>query len=264
MSPHARCRSPVATIASIVALATCLGAGPSAAQQAASRFDFEGAQAGLIPPGFSPGLTGKGLRPSWQAVEDPTAPAGPRVVAETSGDRTDYRFPLLVLDGVETKDVQVTVAFKPLSGDVDRAAGIAVRLKDADNYYVVRANALEGNVRLYKIVGGKRSQFAGKDAEVTSGQWQTLGLGVQGDRFEVRLNGEALFEARDRTFEDAGQVGLWTKADSVTYSMTSTSKHCRDESGRSWPREIPIEPRQRNNMIILAPYNTPIVHNYIR
>jgi hypothetical protein len=139
------------------------------------------------------------------------------VVAETSGDRTNDRFPLLILDGFEARDVQVAVAFKPVSGRVDQAAGIVVRLKDANNYYIARANALEDNVRLYKVVGGKRSQFAGKDVPIPSGLWETLGLDVQDDRFEVRLNGEILFEARDRTFKDAGKVGLWTKADSVTY-----------------------------------------------
>jgi hypothetical protein len=218
MTPHVRCRSPVAAVLSALVLAACLGAGPTAAQQAsAPRFDFEGIQAGSVPPGFSPGLTGKGLRAAWKVVDDPTAPAGAKVVAETSGDRTSDRFPLLVLDGFEAKDVQVTVAFKPVSGRVDQAAGLVVRLRDPDNYYIARANALESNVRLYKVVGGKRSQFAGKDVVVSSGRWQTLGLSIQGDRLEVRLNGVALFEARDQTFKDAGQVGLWTKADSITY-----------------------------------------------
>jgi Domain of Unknown Function (DUF1080) len=218
MVPHARGRSPVATVASIVVLAACLGAGSTAAQQtAASWFDFEKSQAGSAPPGFTTGLTGKGPPPVWKIVEDPTAPAGSRVVAETSGDRTDTRFPLLILDGFEAKDVQVTVAFKPVSGRVDQAAGLAVRMKDANNYYIARANALEGNVRLYRVVRGQRAQFAGKDVRIPAGQWQTLGLAVQGDRLEVRLNGDLLFEAHDRTFEDAGRVGLWTKADSLTY-----------------------------------------------
>ena len=97
-----------------------------------------------------------------------------RVVAETSGDRTNDRFPLLILDGFEARDVQVAVAFKPVSGRVDQAAGIVVRLKDANNYYIARANALEDNVRLYKVVGGKRSQFAGKDVPIPSGLWETL------------------------------------------------------------------------------------------
>jgi hypothetical protein len=218
MVPHARGQSPVATVVSIVVLAACLGAGSTAAQQtAAARFDFERSQVGSVPPGFSVGLAGKGPPPVWKIVEDPTAPAGSRVAAETSGDRTDIRFPLLILDGFEAKDVQVTVAFKPVSGRVDQAAGLAVRMKDANNYYIARANALEGNVRLYRVVRGQRAQFAGKDVRIPAGQWQTLGLAAQGDRLEVRLNGDLLFEAHDRTFEDAGRVGLWTKADSLTY-----------------------------------------------
>jgi hypothetical protein len=202
----------------LLGLALCLGVQRLAAQDARTvSLDFEGAPVGAVPPGFSTGLTGQGARPAWRLVEDPTAPAGPKVVAQTSGDRTSNRFPLLVLDSVAARDVQVTVAFKPVSGRVDQAAGLVVRLTDADNYYIARANALEGNVRLYKVVGGQRSQFAGKDVEVPSGQWQTLGLGIQGDRLEVRLNGEVLFAARDQTFKDAGKVGLWTKADSVIY-----------------------------------------------
>jgi hypothetical protein len=219
MVPHARSgSSSLAIVLFTLALAVCLEAGPTEAQQASTpKFDFEGTQVGSAPPGFSPGLTGKGPPPTWKVVDDPSSPAGPRVVAETSGDRTDDRFPLLVLDGFEAKDVQVTVAFKPVSGRIDQAAGLAVRMKDGENYYIARANALEGNVRLYKVVGGKRSQFAGKDLDIPRGRWQTLSLGVQGDRLEVRLNGEVLFEARDQTFKDAGKVGLWTKADSVTY-----------------------------------------------
>jgi len=223
MDPSAcGCRFPLLTVLPILVLpvlilAVCLSTEPAGAQQATGKIDFEGTQVGSAPPGFSPGLTGKGSSPAWKVVDDPTAPAGAKVVAETSGDRTDYRFPLLVLDGSELRDIQVTVAFKSVSGRVDQAAGLVVRLRDFDNYYVVRANALEGNVRLYKVVGGKRSQFAGKDVPVPSGRWETLGLQVQDDRLEVRFNGEVLFEARDRTFMDAGKIGLWTKADSVTY-----------------------------------------------
>jgi hypothetical protein len=210
-------RTLMVTIVATIVSAVSLSAGPTWAQQAAAKSDFEGTQVGSVPPGFSPGLTGKGTPPAWKVVDDPTAPAGPRVVAETSGDRTNERFPLLILDGFEARDVQVSVAFKPVSGRVDQAAGIVVRLRDANNYYIARANALEGNVRLYKVVGGKRSQLAGKDVPIPSGRWETLGLGVQGDRLEVRLNGEVLFEARDQTFKDTGKAGLWTKADSVTY-----------------------------------------------
>ena len=218
MDPFTRnCRSSLIAILPTIILAVSLSVDPTWAQRATVKSDFEGIQVDSVPPGFSSGLTGKGVPPIWKIVDDPTSPAGPQVVAETSGDRTSDRFPLLVLDGFEARDVQVSVAFKPVSGRVDQAAGIVVRLKDANNYYIARANALEGNVRLYKVVGGKRSQFAGKDVPIPSGRWETLGLDVQDDRFEVRLNGEILFDARERTFKGAGKVGFWTKADSLTY-----------------------------------------------
>jgi hypothetical protein len=110
----------------------------------------------------------------------------------------------------------VAVRFKPVSGEVDRAAGIAVRLVDRDNYYVVRANALEDNVRLYRIVKGDRQQFASANVKVPSGIWQELRLVVRGTRFEVFFEGRSLFSAVDTTFATAGRLALWTKADSVT------------------------------------------------
>jgi hypothetical protein len=94
---------------------------------------------------------------------------------------------------------------------------LIVRARDERNHYVVRANALEGNVRLYRVVDGDRQQFAGAEAKVPSGTWQELGLKVEGDRFTVSLDGRELFGATDRTFAEAGRVGLWTKADSLTH-----------------------------------------------
>jgi hypothetical protein len=163
------------------------------------------------------GLTGKGGPVRWELLKDESAPNGPTVLAETSGDRTSNRFPLAILKGFEVRDVEVRVRFKPTSGKVDQAAGLVVRLRDPGNYYIARANALEDNVRRYKVVDGKRQQFAGVDIEVPKGQWQELGLRVEGDRLTVSLDGKELFSATDRTFAQAGRVGLWTKADSLTH-----------------------------------------------
>jgi len=179
--------------------------------------DFENGSAGGPPPSFETGLTGKGGPVRWELLRDESAPNGPTVLAETSGDRTSDRFPLAILKGFEARDVEVRVRFKPVAGKVDQAAGLMVRVQDEDNYYVARANALEGNVRLYKVVGGKRRQFAGVGAEVPRGTWQELGLRVEGDRLTVSLDGKELFGATDRTFAKPGRVGLWTKADSLTH-----------------------------------------------
>ena len=200
------------------ATAATLGvASPGTAADPPLRLDFEDTPAGSLPRGFTIGLTGSGAPPAWRVVEDPSAPAGTKVLAQTSADRTDYRFPLAMLDVAQPADVDVSVMFKPVAGEVDRAAGIAVRLSDRNNYYVVRANALEDNVRLYRVVSGQRSQFAGASAKVPSGVWHELRLRVEGDRFEVFLGGRSLYTARDTAIAGPGRVALWTKADSVTY-----------------------------------------------
>jgi hypothetical protein len=85
------------------------------------RVDFEDATTGKLPPSFTAGLTGNGGPVRWAVLDDPSAPAGPKVLAETSQDTTDYRFPLAILDGFAAQDVKVRVRFRPVSGTVDRA-----------------------------------------------------------------------------------------------------------------------------------------------
>jgi len=162
---------------------------------------------------YTAALTGSGPPPRWALVDD----GGRKVLAETSKDTTDYRFPLAIFEQPVVADLDIAVRFKPVSGEVDRAAGLAVRLADANNYYVVRANAAEDNVRLYKVVAGQRRQFAGANTKVPTGVWQELRLTARGSRFEVFLDGKSLYSATDTTFVGAGRVALWTKADSVTY-----------------------------------------------
>ena len=179
--------------------------------------DFDTAEVGKPPPDFSTALTGGGGPVTWVVKEEPSAPSDGKVLAQTSAGTTDYRFPLCVYDPFTAKDVEVSVKFKAVAGKVDQAAGLMVRFRDKDNYYITRANALEDNVRLYKVVGGSRKQFAGAKAKVSSGEWHTLKLAVKGNHFRISFDDKLLFEADDDTFKEAGKVGLWTKADSVTY-----------------------------------------------
>ena len=174
------------------------------------------AQVGGLPDGFRVARTGKGAPATWAVVEDPSA-AGGRVLAQTSPDQTDYRFPLAIYDRVAAKDVEVSVRFKPVAGRIDRAGGIAVRLADPDNYYVVRANALEDNVNFYRVVQGSRREIHGVTAKVKPDQWHTLSIKAEDDKFTIGFDGTILFTVSDRTFTGAGKVALWTKADSVTY-----------------------------------------------
>jgi hypothetical protein len=186
------------------------------AQQKPVQIDIAGMPAGAAPPGFEFTLTGGGVVSAWKVVADPTA-AAQKAIAQTSQDRTDYRFPLAVYQPLSAKNVEVTVHFKPVAGEVDQAGGIVVRLTDKDNYYIVRANALEDNVRFYRVVNGRRQQIQGANLKVASNQWHTLGLRAEGNRFTVSFDGKPLYTAEDSTFSGAGKVALWTKADSVTH-----------------------------------------------
>lgn len=197
---------------------------PGAAADEPVAFDFEGDEPGAVPAGFSPALSGDGAPGVWEVVDDPGAPAGSKVVAQTDPDRTNYRFPVLVLDATPARDLTLSVRFKAISGKKDQAAGLMWRYRDPGNYYVVRANALEDNVVLYKMENGKRSDLDvkgarssyGVDVEVPAGAWNELAVEVAGELFTVFFGGEKLFEVEDSTFSEAGLVGLWTKADSVT------------------------------------------------
>ena len=190
--------------------------GAAEAQQRSIRVDVANMPVGVAPPGFEFTLTGGGPISAWKVVADPTA-AAQKAIAQTSQDRTDYRFPLAVYQPISEKNVEITVRFKPVSGTVDQAGGIAVRLASPDNYYVVRANALEDNVRFYRVVNGRRQQIEGADVKVVPSQWHTLGLRAEGNRFTVSFDGKPLYTAEDGTFANPGKVALWTKADSVTH-----------------------------------------------
>ena len=188
----------------------------AAAQEAPTNVDIAKIPVGGLPSDFATGRTGQGAPAQWSVVEDTSADGG-RALAQTSQDQTDYRFPLAIYKPVNAKNVQVTVRFKPVSGKIDQAGGIALRLATLDDYYVVRANALEDNVRFYRVVKGNRQQIGGANVKVAKSQWHTLTLRAMDDRFTVSFDGKELYSATDRTFAEPGRIALWTKADSVTH-----------------------------------------------
>ena len=191
----------------------------SFAQNAPIEIDTSAMQPSGEPEDFTFGRTGQGEGGKWTVVADLTAAKG-RAIAQISKDRTDYRFPIAVYKPFLGKNLAISVRFKPIAGTVDEAGGVALRLLTPDDYYVARANALEDNVRFYRMVKGSRQQIAGANIKVSANQWHTLALKAEGDRFTVSFDGKALISAQDGTFPDAGKVALWTKADSVTYFDT--------------------------------------------
>ena len=170
---------------------------------------------GASPTDFEFARTGQGGPSQWVVVDDPSATQS-RAIEQSSTDRTDFRFPLAIYQPITAKNVEVSLRFKPVAGRVDQAGGIAVRFTSPNDYYLVRANALEDNVRFYRIVKGRREQLMTANLKVAGGARHTLGLRAENDRFTVTFNGKTLYSANDRTFSDAGRIALWTKSDSVT------------------------------------------------
>src|SRR5947207_7567921 len=186
----------------------------------AQSVNFDSAAVGAAPAGWTATRTGRGAG-KWTVEKDDTAPSKPNVLKQ-SGTAT---YPVaLKEDGVVINDGFAEVKFKAIAGSEDRAAGLVWRAQDANNYYVVRANALEDNVVLYKTVNGVRSPLDivgrkggyGVNVPVPADRWLDLRVDFKGSRFKVLYNGKQVFEVDDSTFGDAGMVGLWTKADSVT------------------------------------------------
>jgi hypothetical protein len=205
----------VVLIAALAASVLPCARSSTSAEPGAAMIAIDRMNVGSPPDRFTFARTGQGGASQWTVAADPTAASG-RAIEQISTDRTDYRFPLAIYEGVSAANLNVAVRFRAVAGKIDQAAGIALRLRDADNYYVVRANALEDNVRFYRVVKGRREQLAGANLKVTADAWHSLRLHAEGNRFIVAYDGKTLFEHTDDTFSEAGKVALWTKSDSVT------------------------------------------------
>jgi hypothetical protein len=202
-----------------LSMVLAIAVGGLTASVLAETVSFDNAKAGKLPPHWTGTLTGTGAA-KWSIEQDDSAPSKPNVLKQ-SGEAT---YPICVKDDTSLKDGFVEVKFKALSGKEDQAGGVIWRVKDKDNYYVCRANALEDNVVLYKTVAGKRSVLDivgrkggyGVKEKVAPTQWHTLRVEFQGNHFKVIFDGKHLFDVEDGTLTEAGKVGVWTKADSVT------------------------------------------------
>jgi len=178
---------------------------------AAETVDFDKAEAGKPPSGWTATQTGSG-QAKWEVTPDATAPSKPNVLKQSA----QATYPICLKDDTNLKDGFVEVKFKAVSGKEDQAAGLVWRAKDANNYYVARANALENNVTIYHTIDGRRTEKKRVRMTVAANQWHTLRVDFQGSHFTVAFNGQRALDWDDETFKEGGKLGLWTKADSVT------------------------------------------------
>lgn len=187
----------------------------------ATTFSFNSGKNGELPEYWSEYFTGKGAAPKWRVVTH----NGEKVFAQLSSEQPNYHFNVAVFDGFKAKNMTLKVKMKGVRGKKDQGGGFVWRFLDKDNYYVVRANPLEDNVVLYKVVNGERTDLPvlgegrtyGVKVPFLGQKWNNLELKVVDDLFTVFLNGKRIFQVQDDTFTGAGKVGLWTKADAVSY-----------------------------------------------
>jgi Domain of Unknown Function (DUF1080) len=181
------------------------------AAASAGTINFDDVRNGKLLPDWLGTQTGSGAA-KWAVENVDDAPSKPNVLKQ-SGVAT---FPVCIKNGTNIKDGFVEVKFKPVAGKDDQAGGVIWRCKDKDNYYVARANALENNVTIYHTINGQRVAFESVKQLVKPGNWHSLRVDFERDEFTVAFDGKKVIKATDESFKDPGEVGLWTKADSLT------------------------------------------------
>jgi hypothetical protein len=198
------------------------------------KIDFGDVATGPMPTNFHAALAGGGRPGEWKIIMDevppllaPLSPQAPvvtrrAVVAQTSTDPTDERFPMLIYDGETFKDFNLTTRFKIAGGTAEQMAGVVFRYQNESNCYVIRASALGNNVRFYKVVDGVRSNPIGPETDIATNTWHTLAVQCQGNQITCWLDGKLVMPTlHDNSFA-TGKIGFRTKSDAVGYFGDTT------------------------------------------
>jgi len=174
---------------------------------------FDRDEAGKQPAGWKLGFTNPADgKATWTIAKDPKAMSGPNVLmldAKSGGNV----FNLAIAEKTSYQDVDVRTRIRANSGKEDQGGGLIWRAKDENDYYICRINPLESNFRVYKVVGGKRTQLQGVERKAETGKWHMVRAKMVGNHIQCFVDGKKLLDVTDDTFKDAGMVGLWTKAD---------------------------------------------------
>lgn len=174
---------------------------------------------GQVPPGWVTARTNSGKGSIWKVVEDKSAPSKTGAALAQVAESDSRVFNICIVKDSRFTDGEISVQFKAVKGMVDQGGGIVWRYQNAENYYIARMNPLEKNLRFYAVIGGKRNQLASTENDVVMlpCTWRKLTIRHVGDHIQCFLDDQKLLDVKDRTFSMPGQVGLWTKADAMTY-----------------------------------------------
>lgn len=152
----------------------------------------------------------------WKVLITDRAKSAHQVLAQLMGKGAEHAYKVVQVEGLAPMNVDVQVSFLPISGNADMGGGVLWRAADDRNYYLTRANPLEQNIRIYRVVNGVRHLLQNFDQIIDVKQWHTLRVINQGCRSRVLFDEREVFDLCDESFS-RGRIGLWTKSDAVTY-----------------------------------------------
>ena len=199
------------------------------AMAAERKFDFGDVGENKTPPGFRSTVAGTGKPGEWKVILDevpslmpaltPRAAAVAKrpVLAQLAQDPTDEHFPLLIFQEETYDDFTLTTRLKTVKGVMEQMAGIAFRIQDERNYYVVRASSLGNTFRFYKVVNGQRGPAIGPEVPIAAGVWHELSIECKGNQIRCLFDGKELIPMLTDNSFVRGKIGFWTKSDSVSY-----------------------------------------------
>lgn len=209
------------------ATVTLMASGPALAQKPATApvsreavvVDFDGVAPGGLPAGWTVDATSRrGPLAAWKVAADATAPSPPNVFEVIPpANAHGGIFNLCWTSAIPILDGEIEVKLRANTGREDQGGGPMWRVRDADNYYVVRYNPLEHNFRLYTVKAGVRRMLKGASRiPIPAGKWFTIRIVQHGDHIQCFLDGTKYIDIHDSTFTRPGGVGLWTKSDAAT------------------------------------------------
>ena len=180
-------------------------------------WNFDQEQSGVLPGQFSIGTLFDGRQAGdWQVLATDRAKSPPHVLAQLMAKGAEHAYKITLVKEIVASDISLEVAFLSIQGNADMGGGLIWRAVDDRNYYLTRANPLEQNIRVYRVVKGVRHLLENFNQTIDVKRWHTLRVIHRGCDITIFYDDKPTFNLCDKTFQ-IGMIGLWAKSDAVTY-----------------------------------------------
>ncbi len=198
-------------------LLTVTLASASSEAPASRSWNFDADAPGTLPRDFEVGTLFDGRAAGeWKVVQTEKATSAPHVFGQLQEKGAEHAYKVVLVNGTDSSDLDLSVAFVSIEGKADMGGGLIWRAADDRNYYLARANPLEQNFRIYRVVKGVRHMLHNYDTIIDVRKWHTVRVMTRGCHMQVLFDEKQTLELCDETFQQ-GRIGLWTKSDAVTY-----------------------------------------------